>query len=68
MAESEEELPEELEDQCEDCHKALAEVERILKPLLSLSRAQTEEKVSVSRWTPIQQYSSRTLAYLIIRW
>ena len=52
MAESEEELPEELEDQCEDCHKALAEVERILKPLLSISRAQTEEKVSVSCWTP----------------
>jgi len=44
-----EELPEELEDQCEDCHKALTEVERLLNPLLSTSKAQTEEKVISAR-------------------
>ena len=44
---AEEELPEELEEQCEDCHEALAGVERLLKPLLSTNKAQTEEKVQV---------------------
>ena len=46
MEGEDEELPAELEEQCNDCHKTLAGVEMLLKPLLSISKAQTEEKVS----------------------
>ena len=42
-----EELPAELEEQCSECHRALAGVERLLEPLLSISKAQTEEKVNL---------------------
>lgn len=41
-----EELPSELEDQCSECHKSLAGIERLLKPLMAMNRAQVEEKVS----------------------
>ena len=75
MAEDEE-LPEELEDQCEDCHKALTEIERLLNPLLSTSKAQSEEKVSpflfaalvdfsIVKNTPLQ-YWSDTLVWAIL--
>ena len=40
-----EELPAELEDQCTECHKSLAGIERLLKPLTSMNRAQVEERV-----------------------
>lgn len=42
-----EELPLELEDQCNECHKSLVAIERLLKPLLSMGRSQMEEKVGV---------------------
>ena len=45
MAAQDEELPSELEEQCSECHKALAGVERLLKPLLGMNRYQVEEKV-----------------------
>ena len=41
----EEELPEELEDQCVECHHALGSVERLLKPVLATNHAALEEKV-----------------------
>lgn len=41
-----EELPAELEEQCSECHQSLVGIERLLKPLLSISRAQMEDKVS----------------------
>lgn len=46
-----EELPSELEDQCSECHKSLAGIERLLKPLMAMSRVQVEEKVSFTvKW------------------
>lgn len=42
----EEFVPEEIEEQCTECHRALAAVERLLKPAVSLNRSQIEEKVS----------------------
>ena len=44
---NEEELPAELEEHCSECHQSLVGVERLLNPLLSVSRAQMEEKVRV---------------------
>lgn len=40
-----EELPDELEDQCTECHRSLAGAEKLLKPLLALNRSQVEDKV-----------------------
>ena len=40
------EVPEEIEDQCVECHHALASVERLLKPLLATSHGAVEEKAS----------------------
>ena len=42
----EDEVPEEIEDQCVECHHALASVERLLKPLLATSHGAVEEKAS----------------------
>ena len=39
-------VPEEIEDECTQCHKALATVERLLKPPLAMNRSQLEEEVS----------------------
>ena len=46
-AEEGEFVPEEIEDQCTECHKALAAVERLVKPVLSLNRSHLEDKVSM---------------------
>lgn len=40
-------LPEEVEDQCTECHRALAGVERLVKPVFSKNRSQLEDKVSI---------------------
>ena len=40
-----EDLPAELEDQCTECHKSLAGIERLLKPLVSVNKSQLENKV-----------------------
>lgn len=40
-----EELPTELEDQCNECHRALAGIEKLLKPLISKNRTHIEDKV-----------------------
>jgi hypothetical protein len=42
-----EELPAELEEQCDECHQSLVGIERLLKSLFSVSRAQMEEKVRI---------------------
>lgn len=44
MAE-EEDVPEELEEQCTKCHMELADIEQLLQTVMSVSRTQTEEKV-----------------------
>ena len=44
--EDEDKVPEEIEEQCLDCHHSLASIEKILKPLLVTSRTASEEKVS----------------------
>ena len=38
-------VPEEIEETCVQCHEALAAVDRILKPVLAVSRSQLEDKV-----------------------
>ena len=38
-------VPEEIEEQCIDCHHALASLERLLKPLLETTHTAVEEKV-----------------------
>ena len=40
-------VPEEIEDTCIDCHHSLASVDRLLKPLLATTRADLEQNVSV---------------------
>ena len=40
------EVPEEIEESCLECHEALARVDRLLKPVLSVSRTSLEERVS----------------------
>ena len=36
--EDEDEVPEEIEDQCSDCHQSLAKLEKLLKPVLAEAR------------------------------
>ena len=38
-------VPEEIEETCVQCHEALAGVERLLKPVLAVSRSGLEDKV-----------------------
>ncbi len=40
-----EDVPEEIEDHCIECHHSLASVERLLKPLLASNHAAIEDKV-----------------------
>ena len=42
---AEDDVPEELEEQCTKCHMALAGIEQLLQPVMSVSRTQMEEKV-----------------------
>ena len=42
---SSDDVPEELEDQCTNCHMALAGIEQLLQPVMAVSRTQMEEKV-----------------------
>ena len=46
MSAEEEDVPEELEEQCTKCHVALAGIEQLLQSVMSVSRTQMEEKVS----------------------
>ena len=41
-----EEVPEEIEETCLQCHEALVGVDRILKPALAVSRTLMEDRVS----------------------
>lgn len=41
-------VPEEIEEQCLQCHHALAAIDRLLKPVLASSRPQMEDTVSVA--------------------
>ena len=41
----EEDVPEELEEQCTKCHVALAGIEQLLQSVMSVSRTQMEDKV-----------------------
>lgn len=50
------ELPAELEEQCSECHKSLAGVERLLKPLMAMNRTQIEEKVFTSNWRALHSF------------
>lgn len=43
---AEDEVPEELEEQCTNCHMALGGIEQLLLSMMSVSRTQMEEKVS----------------------
>ena len=45
MSLEEEAVPEELEEQCVECHHALGSVERLLNPILGTNHAAIEEKV-----------------------
>ena len=45
MSAEEEDVPEELEEQCTKCHVALAGIEQLLQSAMSISRTQMEEKV-----------------------
>ena len=38
-------VPEEIEEQCLQCHESLVATDGLLKPVLSVGRAQLEEKV-----------------------
>lgn len=38
-------VPEEIEDQCLQCHESLVGTDRLLKPVMSVSRTQMEERV-----------------------
>ncbi len=38
-------VPEEIEEQCLQCHHSLAAIDKLLKPVLSCSRSELEEKV-----------------------
>ena len=38
-------VPEEIEEQCLQCHESLVGTDRLLKPVMSVSRAQMEERV-----------------------
>ena len=38
-------VPEEIEETCLQCHEALAGVDRLLKPVLAVSRTHIEDKV-----------------------
>ena len=40
-------VPEEIEDTCIDCHHSLASVDRLLKPLLASKREDLEQDVSI---------------------
>ncbi len=44
----EEAVPEELEEQCVECHHALGSVERLVNPILGTNHAAIEEKVGNS--------------------
>ena len=44
--EDDDKVPEEIEEQCLECHHSLAKIEKHLKPLLATSRTASEEKVS----------------------
>ena len=46
MSAEEEDVPEELEEQCTKCHVALAGIEQLLQSVMSVSRTQMEENVS----------------------
>lgn len=46
--EDEDKVPEEIEEQCLDCHHSVANIEKKLKPLLATSRTVSEEKVSAT--------------------
>ena len=46
MSAEEEDVPEELEEQCTKCHMALAGIEQLLQSVMSVSRTQMEDKVS----------------------
>lgn len=47
MAADPDAVPEEIEETCVQCHEALAAVDRILKPVLAVSRTQLEDKVAL---------------------
>ena len=38
-------VPEEIEETCLQCHEALAAVDKLLKPVLAVSRTHMEDKV-----------------------
>ena len=42
---AEEDVPEELEEQCTKCHVSLAGIEQLLQSVMSVSRTQMEDKV-----------------------
>lgn len=44
--ETDDSVPEEIEETCLEVHEALAGVDRLLKPALAVSRGSLEEKVS----------------------
>lgn len=46
MADDQDKVPEEIEEQCVEVHHAVATVDRALRPLLSKSRAGLEETLS----------------------
>jgi hypothetical protein len=45
MSAEEDDVPEELEEQCTKCHVALAGIEQLLQSVMSVSRTQMEDKV-----------------------
>lgn len=45
MAADDEFVPDEIEEDCTECHKALAAVDALLKPAMAVSKSKLEEKV-----------------------
>lgn len=46
MAAEDEFVPEEIEGECTQCHKALTTVDRLLKPAMAVNKSKLEENVN----------------------
>jgi len=54
-------VPEEIEEPCMQCHHSLSGIEQMLRPALSVGRAQTEQQVrSMVNYQLLKQRRTRT--------
>lgn len=47
MADEDDFVPDEIEGECTQCHKALTSVDALLKPAMAVSKSKLEEKVVI---------------------